>query len=92
MEQRCAAEVSTGMYGMQNYQCRKPHHKDGWCIIHHPDSKAKRRVKSENDYKEKQEARRRQDARFVAQPQYKGARKLAGLLTYAEARKLGANI
>lgn len=51
-EDRCKARVfSGGSY--RSYQCDRKHTKDGYCWQHHPDAEAKRRDKSDREYREK---------------------------------------
>ena len=41
-DDHCHKMVHPLAKGEEDYICRKPHYKDGWCKIHHPETIAKK--------------------------------------------------
>ena len=74
------------------YPCENYAWKDGYCKIHHPEQKAKAQKTRWATWEKKWAIERSGKAQLVAGDDYKDARKEAGLLTFEEARKLGAKI
>ncbi len=72
--------------------CQNKAWKDGYCRIHHPSQQKNIEKKKMERWEKKWEEDRIAKAQCVTGEDYKNARKISGLLTFEEARKLGANI
>lgn len=74
------------------WPCENKAWKDGYCKVHHPDEQKSREAKYRENWKKRWAKERLGKAQVVSSEEYAEARKQVGLLTFEEARKLGANI
>lgn len=72
--------------------CENKVWKDGWCKIHHPDNQARLQKSKDERARKKYHEQDVRKAKHVASYTMTEARKEAGLLTFEEARALGAKI